>query len=87
MHAATDSGKCHVKNVVYKISCKRCPRTKNIGETSRPVRERFKEHLSDGRLRRLETGLGEHVLDYHTDLINKEINETFLIEIGTGQKS
>ena len=52
-----------------------------IGETSRPVRERFKEHLSDGRLRKLGTGLGEHVLDKHTDLSNKDINSGFHVEI------
>ena len=42
-------GKCHIKNVVYKISCKMCSTGQTpyfyIGETSRPIRERFKEHL------------------------------------------
>ena len=52
-----------------------------IGETSRPIRERFKEHLSDARLRRLCTGLGEHVLGKHTELKDKEINVSFLVEI------
>lgn len=79
------NGKCHTKNVVYKISCKKCHTNKTpfcyIGETSRPIRERFKEHLSDARLRKLGTGLGEHVLDYHSNLSNKEINSGFLIEI------
>ena len=79
------SGKCHMKNVVYKISCKRCKFDPNpyfyIGETSRPVRERFKEHLSDARLRKLGTGLGEHVLDHHTDLCHKDVNSSFFIEI------
>ena len=71
------------KNVVYKISCKKCSQRPcfYIGETSRPIRERFKEHLSDARLRKLGTGLGEHVLDVHTDLSNKQINETFLVQI------
>ena len=79
------SGKCHLKNVVYKISCKRCKNDQMsyfyIGETSRPIRERFKEHLSDARMRRLGTGLGEHVLDKHTELSDKEINVSFLVEI------
>ena len=78
-------GKCHTKNVVYKISCISCQNNKKsyfyIGETSRPVRERFKEHLSDARLRRLGTGLGEHILDSHTDMGVKEINSNFHIEI------
>ena len=79
------AGKCHTKNVVYKISCKICDSSKTrycyIGETSRPVRERFKEHLSDARLRKLGTGLGEHVLDKHTDLNKKEVNGSFQVEI------
>ena len=50
-------------------------------ETSRPVRERFKEHMSDARLRKLGTGLGEHVLDKHTDLCHKDVNSSFFIEI------
>ena len=79
------SGKCHLKNVVYKISCKRCNNGHipyfYIGETSRPVRERFKEHLSNARLRKLGTGLGEHVLDRHNDLGHKEINMSFAVEI------
>ena len=79
------SGKCHTKNVVYKISCKNCGNSNKryfyIGETSRPVRERFKEHLSDARLRRLGTGLGEHILDSHLELSHKEINSNFHIEI------
>ena len=76
-------GKCHIRNVVYKISCKNCKNKPYfyIGETSRPVRERFKEHLSDARLRRLGTGLGEHVLDNHIGLGNKEINTNFKLEI------
>ena len=52
-----------------------------IGETSRPVRERYKEHLSDARLRRLGTGLGEHTLDRDFSLSHKEININFRIDI------
>ena len=52
-----------------------------IGETSRPVRERYKEHLSNARLRTLGTGLGEHVLDMHSELSHKQINSNFQIEV------
>ena len=80
------SGRCHTKNAVYNFfCCKKCSHDKKhyfyIGEISRPIRERFKEHLSGVRLRKLGTGLGEHVLDIHTNLSNKEINGNFLIEI------
>ena len=76
-------GKCHIKNVVYKITCKTCQDKPYIyiGETSRPVRERFNEHLSDARLRRLGTGLGEHALDRHPTLSHKEMNNNFHIDI------
>ena len=77
--------KCHTKNVVNKISCINCQNNKKsyfrIGETSQPVRERFKEHLSDARLRRLGGGLGKGILYNHTDIGVKEINSHFHIEM------
>ena len=79
------SGQCHIKNVVYKILCKECKKVHKsyfyIGETSRPIRERYKEHLSNARLRTLGTALGEHVLDLHSELGHKQINSNFQIEI------
>ena len=81
------SGKCHLKHVVSNISCKRCKNDQMLyfylGETSRPIREWFKKHLSDARLRRLGTGLGQHVLDKHTELSDREIIVFFFIEIIT----
>ena len=35
---------CHSSNLVYSISCRRCPAL-YIGETGRTLRERFGEHL------------------------------------------
>ena len=70
---------------MYKTSCKNCRNNNKsyfyIGEISRPVRERFKKHLSDARLRRLGTGLGGHILDSHTTLSHNGINSNFHIEI------
>ena len=42
-------GKCHTKNVVYKITCNLCSdiSTTYVGETRRSVRERYMEHLRD----------------------------------------
>ena len=54
-----------------------------IGECTRPVRYRFNEHLSDARLRRTDTPLGEHVLDFHLKASNIQINTGFRIEILT----
>ena len=72
-----------MKSVVYKIVCRACNDKPYIyiTETSRPVRERFNEHLSDTRLRWLSTGLGEHVLDRHPSFSHKNINNNFLINI------
>ena len=78
-------GKCNTKNVVYKVTCKSCEAEQRnqcyIGECTRPVRYRFNEHLSDARLRKLDTPLGEHTLHHHTDLSNTDINNSFRIEI------
>ena len=42
-------GKCHSKNVVYKITCNLCPQTFYIGESKRNIRLRFNEHLRDAK--------------------------------------
>ena len=41
----------------------------------------FNEHLSDARLRKLDTPLGEHISDSHPELTNRDINSYFNIEI------
>ena len=78
-------GNCIIKNAIYKITCKPCEAQQHdesyVGECTRPVRYRFNEHLSDARLRRLDTPLGEHTLQSHPDLSNAEVNKSFRIEI------
>lgn len=78
-------GKCTKKNVVYKITCKICSTNGHkefyIGESTRPIRYRFNEHLSDARLRRPDTPLGDHIADTHLNASNIEINSGFNIEI------
>jgi len=78
-------GRCTTKNVVYKLTCKLCEAERRVesyvGECTRPVRYRFNEHLGDARLRKLDTPLGEHILDHHSDLSNNIINTAFRIEI------
>ena len=59
-------GKCHLKNVVYQITCHLCSAI-YIGETRRRVRTRFMEHLGDARNKRFGTHLGDHVKDKHPD--------------------
>ena len=77
--------KCNTKNVVYKITCTLCERNNRqetyIGECTRPVRYRYNEHLSNARLRKLDTPLGEHILHSHSTLSNGEINSSFRIQI------
>ena len=78
-------GRCMKKNVVYKVTCEMCQLKGQthfyIGECTRPVRYRFNEHLSDARLRKPDTPLGEHVTDCHLDTSNAEINTGFKIDI------
>ena len=78
-------GKCNTKNVIYQITCNLCEAKQlnefYVGECTRPVRYRYNEHLSDARLRKLDTPLGEHVLKEHPDLSNTTINASFSIKI------
>ena len=78
-------GSCTKRNVVYKITCMMC-RTNGrsefyIGESTRPVRYRYNEHLGDARLRKTDTPLGEHIIDCHFGASNSDINSGFSIEI------
>ena len=76
-------GKCTKKNIVYKVTCKLCERSGHkvlyIGESIRPVRCRFDEHLSDARLRRPYTPLGEHIIDAYFNSSSDEISSSFTI--------
>ena len=60
-------GRCHTKNVVYKIKCNMCDDNPAIyiGETKRRVRERFNEHLRDAKNKIEDTPLGDHVSYVH----------------------
>ena len=78
-------GKCTKKSIVNKVTCKLCERSGRkvfyIGGSIRPVRYRFNEHLSDARLRRPDTPLGEHIIDAHFNFSSDDINSGFTIEI------
>ena len=77
--------KCLTRNVVYKVTCTLCEANGTvqsyIGESKRPIRYRFNEHLGDARLRKIDTPLGEHILRFHVDVSNEVINGCFKIEI------
>ena len=60
-------GKCHTKNVVYELKCSLCNKT-YIGETGRPLRLRYNEHLRDGTNKKPGTPMGEHFAHEHPDL-------------------
>ena len=50
---------CQTKNMVYCISCDRCPE-QYIGESERTLQERFSEHLGYVRNDMLNKATGEH---------------------------
>ena len=54
-----------------------------IGESARPIRYRFNEHLSNARKRKPDTPLGEHITDFHFDTSDTEINAGFTVAILT----
>ena len=55
-------GKCHTKNVIYRIDCTLCANGESfyIGETRRSVRLRFNEHIRDAKNNKTETPFGLH---------------------------
>ena len=61
------AGRCHTKNVVYKIKCNMCDDNTSIyiGETKRRVRERFNEQLRDAKNKIEDTSLGDHASKVH----------------------
>ena len=65
------AGRCHTKNVVYKITCNLCEETPSIyiGESKRRVRERFNEHIRDAKHKTSNTPLGEHISRRHPNII------------------
>ena len=74
-------GRCHTKNVVYKITCNLCEQNSSvyIGESKRRVRERFNEHIRDAKNKTSNTPFGDHVTLKHP---NSSISSTsFTISI------
>ena len=51
---------CVSKNVIYKISCKKCPNFVYIGETGQRFCDRFSGHRADVHHRRVEKVVAEH---------------------------
>ena len=60
-------GRCTTKNVVYEIRCMLCRDSNYIGETKRPVRLRFNEHLRDSKNKTTDTPFGDHMRIHHPD--------------------
>ena len=51
---------CCSKNVIYKLSCKRCPQLIYVGETSRRAKDQFYQHRSNILTKNQETPAGCH---------------------------
>ena len=60
-------GQCMLKNVVYSMSCAECGEV-YVGETERPVRERFQEHFSDAKTLAVRSPWGAHYREFHKAL-------------------
>ena len=63
------SGDCTQKNVVYRVNCKLCAQqgkeSTYIGETKRPVRLRFNEHVRDALNESEGSPMGDHFREHH----------------------
>ena len=64
--ADVKSSECLTKNVVYCMSCTLCEEL-YVGETERPVRERFKEHYREARVRAVKTPWGGAITSLTTE--------------------
>ena len=51
---------CKTSGVIYKITCKKCPTFVYIGETGRPIKQRFMEHYRDARNEDVSKPCGKH---------------------------
>ena len=58
------SGDCTEKNIVYELSCNVCQaqgqQLRYIGETKRPARLQFNEHVRDAVNKAPDTPMGDH---------------------------
>ena len=65
-------GDCAQKNVVYEVKCEICQQQGEeyvyIGETKRPLRLRFNEHLRDTKHRTPDTPMGDHFQASHSNI-------------------
>ena len=68
-------GQCTQKNVVYMLKCKLCgtngTTSDYIGETKRPIRLRYNEHLRDMIGRNDDTPMGDHFRESHPEADHK----------------
>ena len=64
-------GGCTQKNIVYQLKCKICNsrgiETEYVGETKRPLRLRYNEHVRDMLSRKEDTPMGDHFRLTHPD--------------------
>ena len=60
------NGQCTVKDVVYCMSCTLCGEL-HVGETERPVRNRFAEHYRDARAMVAKSPWGFHYRTKHRE--------------------
>ena len=63
------TGQCTQKNLVYKLKCNICDamneKMEYIGETKRPLRLRYNEHVRDMTGRKEDTPMGDHFRTAH----------------------
>ena len=65
-------GRCHTKNVIYRMDCKLCGASESfyIGETRRSVRLRYNEHIRDAKNSKIDTPFGLHQTKHPTVQLN-----------------
>ena len=79
------AGKCYARNVTYTSTCKVCKArgvvSKYVGETSRSLLERELEHQADALGRKETSHRRTHLETTHPELLGKDPNSLFQVEI------
>ena len=78
-------GRCLTSDVVYKITCVVCQgkgdNVTYVGETKRPIRLRFNEHLLSAKNKTEDTPIGDHFISAHQDYESRRGEIPLAIEL------
>ena len=69
---------------IYKLKCDNCNKF-YLGQTGRPIKERFKEHLPTGNLENLKSNFARHIIDNDHKYTNIDNNIEIIQKCSKGK--